>query len=106
MPPNPQPPVSVSVLFITETSATVTWIAPSDQPNNRILYFHLVLTDLKFGLDDVSITLSLTQLSFTFLGLEEFGSYSCSITTVSEYNISSSIFSTSFNTLASGMFTK
>lgn len=102
MPTDPGPPTSVLLTNIGTTSATVTWTAPSYQSNNRITYFVLILADLKFGFPSINITVSSTTLSYTFTGLEEFGSYGCDVLSVSEYGLFSISISTTINTLATG----
>ncbi len=101
-PIDPDPPTSVLLTNIGTTSATVTWTAPSQQSNNRIVSFVLILADLKFGFPSINITVSSTTLSYTITGLEEFGSYGCDVLSVGEFGFFSTAISTTINTLASG----
>lgn len=102
VPPNPDPPVSLLVINIGTTYAAVTWNAPPQQTNNRVVSFLLVLTERRFGLPPINITVPISQLSYPFTNLEEFDTYDCAIVSVSEYGFYSTAASISFTTLAAG----
>jgi len=103
-PPRPAPPVSVAVSNIGPTGCTIVWAAPPAQIHNSITNYTLILTDMKYGLPTVRITISSSQLSYIFTNLEEYGIYVCEIVAVSEYGLNSTVRSVNINTLVAGEF--
>ena len=102
VPPNPRPPTNLQVSQLTSRSATISWRAPAAQTNNRVTGYKLTLDELKFSIEDVSVSLPSSRLSYTFSGLEEFDNYEVEIKSVSEYNFESSVASVSFRTKEAG----
>lgn len=99
VPPKPMPPSNLQVSQLRSKSAKVSWRAPAPQTNNRVTGYKLTLSEQKFGLPDLSVSVAPSRLSYTFSGLEEFDNYEVEIKSVSEHNFESTPASVSFTTM-------
>lgn len=100
--PVPDPPVGVQAILVTETTAIVTWAAPSFDPNNLIAFYNLTLQDEQFGLPDVQVMYTGSMYQYMFTGLEEYANYTCDIISVGVFGTFSFPSSVTFTTLEAG----
>lgn len=88
---------------VTATSITFTWQAPIPPVNNplsAIISYQLILTEERYGLPDVVI--NVTNMSYTFSGLEEFNIYSCEVAATNGVGRGSFSSSVNLTTLEAG----
>ena len=65
---------------------TISWQPPPfEDQNGPISYYHLILYELIFDLDDTYV--NVTSLSYTFTGLEEHNNYSLIIAAATDAGI-------------------
>ena len=96
----PAPPTNLRVTFINSTSVNISWQAPPPVSTITIASYRLVVSENQFGLNDTIA--SSTTTSYTFTGLEEYNSYTCSVVAVSTYGVISSVTAISFTTPQEG----
>ena len=79
----PDPPSGVHVNDTGSMMVTIAWQAPValiHSPISGVLYYHLLLSESQFGKPDMLI--NTTDTFFTFAGLEEYNTYTCTIAAV------------------------
>ena len=96
----PAPPTNLQVTFINSTSVTISWQAPPPDPTVTITSYRLVVSETEFGLNDT--VASTTMTSYTFTGLEEYNNYTCSVVSISTYDVVSIETVISFTTSQGG----
>ena len=80
-PPRPNPPTSVTISSVGTTTLTVTWVEPP--PNNNISTYDIALTES--GGSTITMIVLVGTSTYTFVGLEEYRTYSCVIIATSIY---------------------
>ena len=81
----PAPPTNLRVTFINSTSVTISWQAPPPVSTITIASYRLVVSETEFGLNDT--VASSTTTSYTFTRLEEYNNYTCSLVSISTYDV-------------------
>lgn len=73
-------PTSVNISSTDATAVTITWQPPVLENRNGIISFYvIVIQNLQFNIDDITVNVSGSDLSYTVSGLEEYCRYKCQI---------------------------
>ena len=98
--PAPDIPRFLRAASITATTVLLEWQPPADLSVSVNMY-SIVLSELQFGLRNITQTTSLTSRQIT--GLEEYNNYTCELRAVSIFGIPSEPVVLEFTTLEAGL---
>jgi len=74
------PPINIEVPTTQSRTATITWQPPvSEDRNGIITYYLLVVYNLEFDVNNITVNVSGSVLSYTVSELEEFSRHGCRI---------------------------
>ena len=97
--PAPDIPCLLRASSITATTVLLEWQPPADLTVPVNMY-SLVLSEMQFGLENITQTSALTSKRIT--GLEEYNNYTCELRAVSIFGIPSQPARLEFTTLEAG----
>lgn len=73
-------PTSINIPSVDVTAVTISWQPPVLEDRNGIISFYvIVIQNLQFNIDDITVNVSGSYSSYTVSGLEEYCRYQCQI---------------------------
>lgn len=74
------PPTSIEIPSTDKRTVTISWQPPIPEDRNGIItYYLIVVYNLDFMVNNITVNVSGTLLSYTVTGLEEYSTHRCEI---------------------------